>query len=577
MVEKKAHASRQKLLTLQKSILEDLKAEVRTYLEGLSPSLKKYYHEYKKEFKFFERTSSKKEILEEVSQSHIVFAGDYHTLNQSQRAVLRILREIVETKKDIILGVEFFLISHQAYIDQFLRDEISEKELLEKTDFINSWGFDWNNFKPLIDFAKAHGLKVVALNTYRVQGKLETDTYETLEERDTKASEIIAELTVENPLSLIYVIFGDLHIASTHMPKKVENILRSKSLKRKTTIIYQNSETVYWALAREGLEHEVEIVKLRDGVYCIENCTPWIKLQSYLNWQERTDALTPQLSSVWASFEPEDNIIDYNDQALSYLNIVCEFLDLPVEQLDQFSVHTLEDIDFYKALSGKLTKAEIQWVKKQLKARRSFVVPRENIIYLSDLSVNKASEEVTKYLYSLISGYRHIVLPDEHFFYSQIYLCTLGFLGSKIVNHKRKSEKEIDLIEYIGKCKYNIDECKIEDRDNEYVKRKIGVAEKVLYVKECEKRFLQGEKYSLDIKKLFDQSELLYEVAEILGHMLGDRLYRGMIKGQFSLREVRKLFVQDLLSVESAKENYLDLVQKLSSIELVYKSRKEQI
>ena len=204
-------------------------------------------------------------------------------------------------------------------------------------------------------------------------------------------------------------------------------------------------------------------------------------------------------------------------------------------------------------------------------------MPRENIIYLSDLSVNKASEEVTKYLYSLISGYRHIVLPDEHFFYSQIYLCALGFLGSKIVNHKRKSEKEIDLIEYIGKCKNNIEECKIEDRDSEYVKRKIGAAEKVLYVKECEKKFLQGEKFALDIKKMFDPSELSYDVAEILGHMLGDRLYRGMIKGKFSLREIRKLFVQDLLSIESAKKNYLDLVQKLSSIELVYKSRKEHL
>ena len=571
-MEKKVHESLKKLLTLQKSILEDLKAEVRTYLEGASPSLRKYYQEYKKEFKSFERVSTKKEILEEVLQSNIVFTGDYHTLNQSQRTVLRILREIVETKKEIILGVEFFLISHQKYIDQYLNDEISETELLEKTDFVNSWGFDWNNFKPLIDFAKIHGLKVAALNTHRAEGRLETDTYETLEERDQKAAHIIAELSEKNPRHLVYVIFGDLHVASNHMPKKVKNILKNKNLERKTTIIYQNSETIYWSLAEKSLEHEVEVVKLREAVYCIENCTPWIKLQSYLNWQERTDALTPQLSSAWASFEPEDNIIDYNDQALSYLNIVCEFLDLPVEQLDQFSVHTLEDIDFYKALSGKLTKAEIQWVKAQLKARRSFFIPRENIIYLSDLSVNKATEEVTKYLYSLISGHHHIVLPDEHFFYVQVYLCTLGFLGSKIVNHKRKSEKEIDLIEFINKCKTNEG-----NNENEYVKRKLLVAEKVLHVKECEKKFLKGEKFSLDFKKTLDSSGLLYEVAEVLGHMLGDRLYRGMIKGQLSLREIRKLFLQDLLSIKSAKGNYLDLVHKLSSVELVYKSRKEHL
>ena len=571
------HPSHKKLLSLQKSILEDLKAEVRTYLEGLSASLKKYYHEYKKEFKSFERVSSKKEILEEVLQSNIVFTGDYHTLNQSQRTVLRILREIVETKKDIILGVEFFLISHQEYIDQYLKGDISETELLEKTDFINSWGFDWNNFKPLINFSKTHGLKVVALNTYRAEGRLETDTYETLDERDHKAAEIIAELTADNPEHLIYVIFGDLHVASNHMPKKVKALLKNKKLQRKTTIIYQNSETIYWKLAEEGLEHEVDIVKLREAVYCIENCTPWVKLQSYLKWQERTDALTPQLSSAWAAFEPEDNIIDYNDQVLSYLSIISEFLELPVEELDQFYVHTLDDVDFYKALSGKLTKAEIQWVKKQLQLRRSFFIPRENIIYLSDLSVNKASEEVTKYLYSLISGYRHITLPPEHFFYSQVYLAILGFLGSKIVNHKRKSEKEIDLQEYIGKCKGNIDACKIDDKDSEYVTRKICVAEKVLYVKECEKKFLNGEGFSLDIEKLLDHSDLLYDVAEMIGHMLGDRLYRGMIKGEFSLREIRKLFIQDMLSVESARHNYLELVQKLSAIKLLHTSRKEHL
>ena len=145
------------------------------------------------------------------------------------------------------------------------------------------------------------------------------------------------------------------------------------------------------------------------------------------------------------------------------------------------------------------------------------------------------------------------------------------------MNHKRKSEKEIDLHEYIGKCKHNIDVCKIDDKDSDYVQRKVFVAEKVLYVKECEKKFLNGEGFPFDIKKLLDHSALLYDVAEIIGHMLGDRLYRGMIKGQFSLREIRKLFIQDMLSVESARNNYLELVQKLSTIQLVYKSRKEHL
>ena len=51
-------------------------------------------------------------------------------------------------------------------------------------------------------------------------------------------------------------------------------------------VILQNNERFYWKLVALGLEQLIDVVKVKDGVYCVMNTPPWVKLKTHLKWTE---------------------------------------------------------------------------------------------------------------------------------------------------------------------------------------------------------------------------------------------------------------------------------------------------
>jgi hypothetical protein len=88
------------------------------------------------------------------------------------------------------------------------------------------------------------------------------------------------------PNAKIFVLFGDLHLASAHLPRSVERRLAAKGMKARIAVVHQNIEAVYWKLAKKGQVGEQSIVRLASGKFCILSVPPWVKLQSYLEWME---------------------------------------------------------------------------------------------------------------------------------------------------------------------------------------------------------------------------------------------------------------------------------------------------
>ena len=233
----------QRLLQQRKRLTMALEEELYALQGRLSPEIHRYLRAYKREFKRYQRPATKKELIKAVLASDIVFNGDYHTLAQSQRIPLRILREVVKKKTNVVLATEVVMMKYQRHLDAFLEGEIDEETFLKRIEYNSTWGFEWNNFRPWFDFAKYHHLKIVGLNT----GK----TGQNLQERDKRAAELIAGLTMLYPKSLIYVIFGELHMSRGRIPGMVDTLLESHRIRRRFLAIFENSETIYWQLAKK--------------------------------------------------------------------------------------------------------------------------------------------------------------------------------------------------------------------------------------------------------------------------------------------------------------------------------------
>ena len=123
---------REQLIKIQKKNYRKNVKRVRESL-GHNPGIEIYEREYLRYVKSYAEVSNKSDLIKKVLAADLIFHGDYHTLRQSQRSVLRILREI-EVKRDIILCLEMFHGRDQKHIDLFMAGKLSEKSFLKKID-----------------------------------------------------------------------------------------------------------------------------------------------------------------------------------------------------------------------------------------------------------------------------------------------------------------------------------------------------------------------------------------------------------------------------------------------------------
>lgn len=147
---------------------------------GLSAQEKKAYQLYDKKGK----KVSYAKLLKSAVNSDVVLFGEYHNNAIAHWLELELTKDVA-AKKEIVLGAEMLEADNQKQLDQYLHDEINQKQL-------DSTARLWPNFKtdykPLVDFAKENKLPFIATNIPRRYASLVSkkgwDALETLTEEE---------------------------------------------------------------------------------------------------------------------------------------------------------------------------------------------------------------------------------------------------------------------------------------------------------------------------------------------------------------------------------------------------------
>ncbi|MFQ5655442.1 MAG: ChaN family lipoprotein, partial [Planctomycetota bacterium] len=380
-------SARERLIAIQRRLVDETKTEIYESLGSPGAELQCYYEEYQRVFQSSHSPAPREELIAEVTAADIVHFGDYHTLRESQKAPLRILRRVLAEGRRVVIATEVVHLPHQATLDAFLAGDIAEEEFLRHIGYEENWGFSWRNYRLHFDFAREQGIPMVAVNSDPAVLK------DSLSFRDSIAAMRIVEALSEFPGALIAVIFGDLHMAPSHIPGRVNELLAHRKVPPRTqVVVYQNSEKIYWDLALAAIEQKTDVVRLEERKYCLINSTPLVKFQSYLNWEMNQEELE---ESVGLEVEPDISSNVMTEQVMQLVIAICRFLELPVEGLDDFTVHTSRDLDFLDKLeaSGRFTAAEIEEIRQQVERDESYYITRERILYLGNLSMDHAAEE----------------------------------------------------------------------------------------------------------------------------------------------------------------------------------------
>ncbi len=532
------HSPREELLQIQKKIFARNDAFIRSQALVRERGFERYERQYKRRVKDYERVSNQEELIEAILESDVIYLGDYHTNDQSQRTLLRLLKLIVEKAPEIGIGLELVQRRHQKFLDAYLEEKISEETLLKKIQFKKFWYFDlWQNFKPIFEFARFHHLPL-----YAIEWSLSGDP--SLEKRDRQSAEIISSLVQKNRDMKLILFIGDLHIAPRHLPGEVSRRLREKRIQKKELIIYQNSEEIYWQLAEDGVEDKVEIVKISDREFCVINTPPIVWQQSYLNWLEH-----------------EEGAIDYADAKHSFLELLkrtADFLEISLpDDVEDVEVFTCGDLSFLRQLreDGSFSKQEIQRIKRQILASDSYCIPQKKYVYLANISLNHASEEAAHYLKFLCSGAEEARDPVDAF-YANVIHEGLGFFGSKIVNHKRKCFHEK---EYLGLVSYLTSSNAPRGRKSE-----LEIALLILEHRELDKRGVP-----IRSRKYFQSKhDIFFGVTHGLGYMLGDRLYYALLSGKISKEEIHEFFCDPMKEEGAPFALYKKILRKVRRVKI---------
>lgn len=91
----------------------------------------------------------------------VVFLGEQHDNDAGHRQHYRLIRMLHAERPDLVISMEMFERDVQGQLDAYLAGEIEEEEFLETA---RPWGNYKRDYRPVIEFAKAYGLRVIAAN-----------------------------------------------------------------------------------------------------------------------------------------------------------------------------------------------------------------------------------------------------------------------------------------------------------------------------------------------------------------------------------------------------------------------------
>lgn len=526
-------------------IRKDLYTQVRTQVEkrlGRQRSIESYEADYALEFKKKWRISKPDKLFESLQLSAVILLADFHALYQSQKSHLRILQSL-GPHKDRVLGMECFSSKDQKWVDRFMEGKISEKELLKAIEWKSQWGFPWSHYKKLLQWAQKSKVYVLALNKAQAG-----DGVRALHERDKHAAQVIFDYCKTKPhlQPQIIVIYGDLHIARAHLPLEISKKLgKNVSMTR----VFQNSEKVYFQLSKRSLESQVDVVELGKNTFCLNSVPPWVKWQNYLLFLEQNEDI-----------EIEEDELDLSDQVGQYVELMSKELGLGAD-LNLLSVFTAQESGLWSQLSEKTNPEALKGYKLFIENEVSFFAPQSQVAFLSRKSVNHAATLAMHFLHSQTAQVKSWGFSGADDLERLIWVFGFGYFGSKLVNPKRKSDTIADIKSAL-----------VSKGASEYGKESLKLA---LAQKMNELMFMAHRKRTrLNIQPRQKSSYLV--AAELLGGLLGERLYNGYRKGLLSLFTLRNLMQKDW-SNEEFPQVYLEAMDMIECLPLAFKSKKDKL
>lgn len=104
------------------------------------------------------------DFLTQLADKRVVYVGEYHPRYQDHLVQLAVIQAMHQQHPKMAIGMEWFQAPFQPWLDAYVMQLIDEETLLDKTEYYQRWRIDFLQLRPILTYARQHGIRLLALN-----------------------------------------------------------------------------------------------------------------------------------------------------------------------------------------------------------------------------------------------------------------------------------------------------------------------------------------------------------------------------------------------------------------------------
>lgn len=514
---------------------------------------RKYLREFSEAYPSYHSVLTSSQLEQALTSADILLVGDYHALANCQRYCARLVAERASRRqRPVVLAVEAVFARDQHILDEWMRDEIDERELRERIRYDLDWQYDWTPFYELLQSARAYGAPVYGLDC------MPRGDMRKIAVRDRHAAQKISEIRAKHQEAQVIALFGESHMAPAHLPAELASLLP----RDRVLTVLQNLDGLYWKAAGER-KAQVHAVRVSDQAICVFNATPLEKYESYRLYLERWRCERIQPDDLAPVFY---NLIE---ALLRFLGIdkykAGRNAAAIVDCLPEVRSRRSED-GFRKLLLRKgATLREMESTLEEVRRHGCCYVPRLNTIFAIRLNMQRDAEVAAQFVQLAcrerrgMSAQHSPEKPGADRFYSAALDHALIYLGSRVLYPSRPPVREADYYALYSHPREVVGYCSLYSY-REYLE----MIDFLLLHKDYELRRAQYGRPPRLVETALQYSGTRFDyVTRELGLMLGTELYDAYVGGRVSKQGLRALFLRSRKAGE-VENQYFRLVQRIA-------------
>jgi hypothetical protein len=556
----------QQLIDLQRSLYDRALSEARENSGAESAAIGKYQQEFEASLPTAFQSVTERKLLSAMDRSQIVLFGDFHSHKQNQRAFLRIL-SAYQHRPDhapVVVYLEMFKSKDQAHLDAWQAGKLTDEELQEEIKYDQTWGFPWNNYRPILAYCRHHQIPLVGINTSK-GGK------DSLEKRDAHAADIIHKFGKGQDGVKSLCLIGEFHLADRHLP----NALTTHKSSKNTTAplrIFANLDKCFFAKSTTTFHQQEEYLALNQSTYCVINSPPWMKWHSYSLCEEiRRVGRIPYLETSVGNGPIEQEIDLWADDderlyASESLDLDQQLRDLQQQIVTFLKIKVQSDIfDRFNVVHGGLDDQLAHMPKQDISAflvRAStdgFAVDFSGrLVYIPVISINNMAAAAGQVLFGSLSQMSENYGDADQLFTQQCLKYTFGFVTNKLLNPRLPLYSVAQLQTYV-------DSCKGKKRSGLSARRR-SVAEATLKLhawisKRCVGKLKKrAAAPTLPAALLELNAQSSDDICRSLAQLISEPICRGLALGKIDTIDLQKNMLRDCKDINAAKETLAAMI-----------------